>query len=423
MTLLQSFVDRGGRTAAHHDDGKANRSLKIVIAIVGSSEHLSGVSRHAANMARCLLTRNEVAEVHLIAAEWQFRSLRDAVPLNDCRLRLHSVSPGRSSVSRNLWYYRQLPVLAAQLQADVVHLAYPVPLNPRAFHCPTVVTLHDLYPYDIPDNFGFPKVIFNRMVLRQCLGAVDAVACVSESTLRRLDIHDPQCALEKAVTIYNCVEAGPPMAMLSPLPHWRGERFLLCVAQHRRNKNIPLAIEVFRRLRVNGDISSSTLLVIIGNEGPETARIHRAIDDAGLARQVVLLHGVSDAELQWCYGRCELLLAPSIVEGFGLPVVEAMLHHCRVVCSDIPAFREVGGSYCHYASLEHPAEDAFVHAARSTLKNIKFRAATTDRFSAPQVAEAYLRLYSDLRITALRPVFAAAAMWSRLWKERESNHE
>ena len=221
MTLLQSFVDRGGRTAAHHDDGKANRSLKIVIAIVGSSEHLSGVSRHAANMARCLLTRNEVAEVHLIAAEWQFRSLRDAMPLNDCRLRLHSVSPGRSSVSRNLWYYRQLPVLAAQLQADVVHLAYPVPLNPRAFHCPTVVTLHDLYPYDIPDNFGFPKVIFNRMVLRQCLGAVDAVACVSESTLRRLDIHDPQCALEKAVTIYTCVEAGPPMAMLSPLPHWR----------------------------------------------------------------------------------------------------------------------------------------------------------------------------------------------------------
>jgi glycosyltransferase involved in cell wall biosynthesis len=423
MTPLQSMVNRRGRTAPPDSADNANSLLKVVIAIVGSSEHLSGVSRHAANMARCLLTRNEVAEVHLIAAEWQYRALCDAVPQSDCRLRLHSVSLGRSSIQRNLWYYTQLPVLAAQLEADVVHLAYPVPLNRNAFQCPTVVTLHDLYPYDIPDNFGFPKVIFNRMMLRQCLRAVDAIACVSESTLRRLDIHAPQYALEKAVTIYNCVEAGPPMAIEGPLPHWDGERFLLCVAQHRRNKNIPLAIEVFKRLLANGDIGPATSLIIIGIEGPETARIHKCIDEAGLARQVVLLQGVSDAELQWCYGHCDLLLAPSVVEGFGLPIVEAMLHHCRVVCSDIPAFREVGGSYCHYASLAHPAEEAFVQAARLALRNIKFRAAKTDRFSAPCIAEAYLQLYSDLRIAALRPVFAAAAMWSRLWKEKESTHE
>ena len=83
MTLLQSIVNRRGRTVAPDSADKANSSLKVVIAIVGSSEHLSGVSRHAANMARCLLTRNEVAEVHLIAAEWQYRSLCDAVPQSD----------------------------------------------------------------------------------------------------------------------------------------------------------------------------------------------------------------------------------------------------------------------------------------------------------------------------------------------------
>jgi len=372
--------------------------MKIVIAIVASSEYLSGVSRHAANMARCLLARPEVSEIHLIAGAWQYRSLCDALPQDHAKLHVHSVSLGRSALSRNLWYYVGLPALAAQLGADVVHLAYPSPLNPRAFRCPTVVTLHDLYPYDIPDNFSLSKVLFNRMVLRQCLRAVDAIACVSENTMRRLDIHAPGYALQKAVTIYNCVEPGPPMAAQGPLPNWNGERFLLCVGQHRRNKNIPLAVETFRRLLIGKDISPTTSLVVIGIEGPETARIHRFIDDAGLARQVILLRGVSDAELQWCYAHCELLLAPSLIEGFGLPVVEAMLHHCRVVCSDIPAFREVGGAYCHFASLQPPAAEAFSHAARAALKSIKFREAATDRFAGPRIAEAYVQLYAQLRM-------------------------
>ncbi|HEX9199334.1 MAG TPA: glycosyltransferase family 1 protein [Acidobacteriaceae bacterium] len=370
--------------------------MKILVAIVGSPEFLSGVSRHAANMARCLLTRSEISEVHLVCAEWQYRALCDAVPRTSPKLHIHSVSPGRSALSRNLWYYKQLPGLAAKLHADVVHLAYPVPLDRRAFRCPVAVTLHDLYPYDIPENFGFPRVFFNRMILGQCLRSVDAIACVSESTLRRLDIHAPQYALQKAVTIYNCVEPGPSIARECPLPNWSGESFLLCIAQHRRNKNIPLAIETFQRLLIGGDINPTTLLVIIGIEGPETARIHRIIDDSGLARQVVLMRGVSDAELQWCYAHCQLLLAPSLIEGFGLPVVEAMLNHCRIVCSDIPAFREVGGSYCHYASLRSPAAEAFVDAARIALKSIKYRSGATDRFTAASVAEAYLQLYDRL---------------------------
>ena len=128
--------------------------MKIVIPILGSSEFLSGVSRHAANMARCLLTRPEVSEVHLVCAEWQYRALCDAVPRSHSKLHFHSISLGRSALSRNFWYYTQFPVLAAQLQADVVHLAYPVPLNRGAFRCPVAMTLHDLYPYDIPENFG-----------------------------------------------------------------------------------------------------------------------------------------------------------------------------------------------------------------------------------------------------------------------------
>ena len=109
-------------------------------------------------------------------------------------------------------------------------------------------------------------------------------------------------------------------------------------------KTSTLYCEIFKQLLSKGVIDSAKRLLLVGMPGPETARIHRSIREGNLTRQVMLVSGISDAEMQWCYRNCDLLLAPSIIEGFGLPVAEALLAGCRVVCSDIPSFREVGGS-------------------------------------------------------------------------------
>ena len=242
--------------------------MKIVIALTSSSGQLSGVQRHAINLAGCLLTRQEITAVHLIAAPWQQEFVYDAAPRNDARLHLHTAPIRNNSLSRNAWYYLELPRIASRLQADLVHLGYPTPLRKGAYYCPTVVTLHDLYPYDVPENFGFPKVLFNQLVLRQCLQMVDAIACVSRSTLARLQAIEPRLALAKAVVIYNSVEPLPQVSAWSPLPLRNGEPFLLCVAQHRRNKNILFLLRVFERLLRTGKLAPQTRLVIVGIPGP-----------------------------------------------------------------------------------------------------------------------------------------------------------
>jgi glycosyltransferase involved in cell wall biosynthesis len=175
---------------------------------------------------------------------------------------------------------------------------------------------------------------------------------------------------------------------------------LLCVAQHRRNKNILFLLRVFERLLRSGRIAHGTRLVIVGIPGPETNAILRFIAAAGIADRVVLLNGLSEEELQWCYRRCALLLAPSLTEGFGLPVAEALLAGCRVICSDIPAFREVGADRCLYIPLNAMAEEAFCDAVCTAIREPSPKPVALPQLSPQWIAEQYLQLYQLLLFPA-----------------------
>ncbi len=383
--------------------------MKILLAAASFASNMSGLQRHALNVARCLLPEPEISTLHLVIAPWQRNFVQAADLGSDARIVTHIAEMDRSSLSRNLWYYRKLPELAAQLQVDLVHLTYPMPVNADAFSCPTMVTLHDLYPYEIPMNFGFPKFIFNRIILQQCLRNIDAIACVSEITLSRLKQYAPPAVWQRASRIYNCVETPPLCNAKPPIHDWHGERFMLCVAQHRRNKNIPLLIRTFHRMLCAGQVAADMRLVVIGIAGPETRKIHRLVSSLGLGGRICFLEGVSDSELQWCYTRCEAVVSPSITEGFGLPIAEALLAGCRIVCSDIPAFREIGDAQCRFVALEKNAEEALGTAIVAALSEPKKKPRTLRQFSAPVLAKQYTSFYRRLISSAIPPDHARAA--------------
>jgi glycosyltransferase involved in cell wall biosynthesis len=339
---------------------------------------------------------SDVEAVHAIAAPWEHQLLRDAIAMEDPRLHIHCVHLDSFSLARNLWYYFDLPSIAQQLHADVVHLSYPAPLNRRKLHRPAVVTVHDLYPWDIPENFGFPKVFLNRRILRQCLRAADALACVSDATVERLRKWESAETAGKAVRIYNCVERSRARMGRSPLMRSQNAPFFLCVAQHRRNKNIILALRTLRRLLREKAVHPETLLVIVGIPGPETASIHRYIEETQMGNNVLLLSGISEAELQWCYRNCEVLLAPSLMEGFGLPVAEGLLAGSRIVCSDIAPFRELGGDHCRYFALGDNEEEAFAGAIGAALKEHRRGPMALPQLSGKLIAGEYMALYRRL---------------------------
>jgi glycosyltransferase involved in cell wall biosynthesis len=328
--------------------------------------------------------------------------------LNDPRLHMHFVDLMDANLSRLVWYYRELPHVAAQLEADVVHFAYPAPMQSAAYRCATVLSLHDLYPFDIPENFGRLSRPFTQALMRRCVKRVDAVACVSEATQTRLEKLFPAQA-RKTVTIPNVVERDRSIRMdrFAAIPDDR--TFFLCVAQHRANKNVPLAIRIFGRILRKRMIPCSSQLVVVGIEGPDTRAIQAEISELRLAANVLLLSGLSDAELQWCYRHCRLLLAPSKIEGFGLPIGEALLAGCPVVCSDIPAFREVGGDRCHYVRWGEGLLQEYENAIRAVLESPRPNPVSLPDFSLRTIGNKYVSLYETLACSGVSEFWYATA--------------
>ena len=366
--------------------------MRVLVAAVAQPSGISGVQRHALNLVLCLLQCSEITAVHLALAPWQLHLPALAGLQQSDRLQIEVAMVKRGSIARNAWYLRELPKLARKVRADLTQLSYPVPSRRSFMPCPTVMTLHDLYPFQIPRNFGFPQVVVNQLILYFALRQADAISCVSNTTLRALR----QSKLGTAslcTVIPNCVQPGPPSSPCSPLRGWKGEPFLLAVAQHRRNKNLALLLRSFGRLLASGQLPRTARLVLIGMNGPETRKLHTLAWKLDIASRADFLEGLSDAELQWCYRHCTALVAPSSIEGFGLPVVEARLAGCRVVCSDIPAFRELSGPNVSFFDLRQGAEHSLSMAIADAIVRPRPTPEPLPELALDTIAAAYLELY------------------------------
>jgi glycosyltransferase involved in cell wall biosynthesis len=373
--------------------------MNLLITAMSSATRSSVICRHAYNLVRCAASRKEVLRITLAIGKWQEPYFRSSFKLEDAKLGVVSVNISNDTFSRNLWHLQYLPILADNLAADIVHLSFPVPIRRSALRCPVVVSIHDLCPYDETDNFGFPKIFFNRVFLRQCLNEVDCVACVSETTLSGLKVHFPWIAHRKAVVVYNCTTIQSNELMV---PACERYQFVLVVAQHCANRNIPLALKVFEELLEDRKINKEMLLLLVGNHGQETTAIRSDIKRRALEKRVKLIAWVNDGELRWLYENCELLIALLLMEGCGLPVVEGLLCGSRVVCPDVPAFREIGGRACHYFDLHaRSRSSAMVTAVCDALAEPARPAERLDRFSIENVAREYATLYMQLRESAL----------------------
>ena len=180
--------------------------MRILISGLWAAREPSGICRTVANLVRGLHGSGAVERIFLVIGAWQKQYFEEKLGLGKFEVEVHTVDILNNALSRNAWYAFALGPFAERVSADIVHLSFPSPVVKRLFSCPIVLCLHDLYPYDQPQNFGFPRVFVNRFLLRKALSG-HRVACVSEITLQRLDSF-PRVA-QRALCVPNAIELHP----------------------------------------------------------------------------------------------------------------------------------------------------------------------------------------------------------------------
>lgn len=227
---------------------------------------------------------------------------------------------------------------------DVVH--YPsFPPSPLAWgrKAPAVVyTLHDLTWWLYPETASRGGRHYYRRVAERALGSVDIV--LTDSQAARADIIE-RFALDAARV--RVVYPGVSVPQVARDVSVKTQPFLLVVGTVEPRKNLERLFAAYRGSGLASDIE----LVVVGRQGWGT-----------LPPGVVLRSDLDDSQLDALYRQATAVVIPSLYEGFGLPVIEAMARGCPVVCSDIPVFREVTGGRATF--FDPYSTDAIVTSLR-----------------------------------------------------------
>lgn len=271
----------------------------------------------------------------------------------------------------------RLSVLASQIvRQPYAPLARLVEANSMLYHAtehllprldtPTVLTVHDLIFERHPEHHTRRNVWFLKVGMRLFTRAAGAIIAVSEQTRRDLiDLY--ALSADKIHVVYEGVDPRFRPASEAEVArvraHYRLARpYLLMVGTLEPRKNHAAALQALARLKAEGH---PHMLVIVGGSGWLFEPVHRLVEDLGLQNDVLFTGYVPAADLPALYSGAACVLLPSLYEGFGFPVLEAMACAAPVVCSNVSSLPEVTGDA---ALLVPPTDvDALVAALRLVL--------------------------------------------------------
>ncbi len=363
-----------------HSQGAAIRVLIDGTPLLGQR---SGIGRYTAALLRELATRSDVdVTVTAFTARGQ-AALRAAVPAG---IRVLG-GPVPARALRKLWQrWGWPPTELLATGADVLHATnFVLPPSRRARG---VVTVHDLAFLDRPDYLAAPQRDLPDLVAHSVARA--AVVCtpsgaVAEQVVRRLGIPAQRIVVTPLGVDRSWLAAAPTEALRTALG--LPPRYLLFVGAAQPRKGLDVLLEA------HASQPGLAPLVLAGPAGWGPAPV--------TSPRVRTVGYLDEADLRCVVAGATVLVLPSRDEGFGLPVLETMATGVPVVCSDLPALREIAGGL---ATLVPPEDPAALAAALAAVTGAgcdpvgaAARRAHAARYTWQACAEATVRAYRQAR--------------------------
>jgi glycosyltransferase involved in cell wall biosynthesis len=301
----------------------------------------AGLGRYIREVLRGLIADPRFARFTLLGAPAALARFAAQQEAADGRIRILSY-PGNyySPITQAAWLRHSRRYAR---DADVVFFPhYDAPLS--RIRLPAVVTVHDLTHFKVPELFrpwqrAAGSVLLARVV-RQAARVITGSYAARDDLVERFPGIDAKIDVvyHGVVPAFRRHSAAEPVGAAHEVEALRP--FLLCVGNRKPHKNLVAAVEALALLRAE---CRDLKLVIVGQRFRGWESVAQRADELGVGDAVVELERVDDETLGSLYSSCEALLFPSLYEGFGLPVLEAMGCGAPVIASDRASVPEVVG--------------------------------------------------------------------------------
>ena len=366
------------------------------------NDQYHGIGRHAYNLLDALTRldskRRYVAYYYLGYRNTRFNltvlSKRPNVELRPVQIPLYGIG------EQLAW-----PGLLAQAGADLFHSPYV--LLPLLARVKMIMTEHDLIFERHPEyrTQGLLQKLY-RPVMQMGIKRAERVFTVSEASGRDIQEYYHVDAAHIHV-IYNGVDeifqCETDMQRLAAVRERYGlpDHFILTVGAGRPHKNVETLVEAFARL----DPAVAPMLVIGGEHDPRFPDLVGArIATHGLSERVIRLGMIQEADLSAVYSLADAFVFPSLIEGFGIPPLEAMMCGTPVVASNTPAvFEAVGSAALTFDPRDVEQLAAALHSVLTdTILQTTLRMQGLERarsFTWERVAQETLQAYASIEAT------------------------
>lgn len=294
--------------------------------------------------------------------------------------------------------------VVTDLQRDGVQLYHglsgELPIGIRKSGIRSVVTIHDLIFLRHPEFYNWVDTKIYAWKFRQTLREADHVIAISECTKRDI-LYYGDIDEQKISIVYQSfaprfsVEVSEEQRTQVRSAYQLPQRYILNVGSIEARKNILQAVQALPLL------PDDVALVIVGRHTPYTDHVLQYVREHHLEERVRVLHGVPDEHLPMLYALAESFVYPSVYEGFGIPIIEAISCGLPVVACSGSCLEEAGGPDSLY--VQPGNVEAMAAAIRLTLVGAEGRELRIEnskkyirRFSGCSVADQVADIYFAL---------------------------
>lgn len=312
-----------------------------------------------------------------------------------------------NSLNRFWWNCWALPNYLKKNPVDIFHTQYIAPFRlPK--NIKLVLTIHDISFNFFPQYIKKTDLFFLKKLLPRSIRRADKIITVSESERKNI-IDFYKLPPEKVDFTYNGVDFGKFNKKFSPEEiekiklsyKLHVSRYMLYIGTFQPRKNIPVIIESIKDLDIK--------LVLAGNRNAHNfdRRIDEGIEKYNLQDKVIFPGWIDEEDKPALLQAADCFVFPSLYEGFGIPIIEAMAAGIPVVCSDIPVLREISGDaalFCDPKNSQSFAENISKILDDENLRNnlIEKGRNAAQKYSWQKTAEKTLEIYKLLAQNLLK---------------------